>query len=217
MQLQNPVDFGPRLLCAAEMPESRSGTPKGNPCLRRDRHCAPSPVQALFEATREKVSHRADCEGEGGRYVVERIHAQRYRDLGDRIVALAAVGVDGAGPVAHKGRVGMHRDRPFGKLLSLFEAAGENGESVCGGRNAGAVVRSRRKGAGRSLAGVVDLVPSARMPAVRYTAGDDVGEGAEGLRVVRVELYGSAQEVLGASEPFSTLRVIVGQCTQIAV
>jgi len=146
------------------------------------------PQRRLSSNRRAKeVRNRADREGERGRYVVERIHAQRDRDLVDRLVALATVGVDGALPVAHKGRVGMHFDSPLSQLKGLLEAATEDSEGIGSGCNAGAVARSRGQGAGGCLAGIADLVLPARMPAVRNPAGHDVGEGAERLGIVGVD------------------------------
>jgi hypothetical protein len=57
------VDLDARLVETPKMPESRGTNPTGNICVRRDCHRAPSPADALLEATRK--ARRGRCDGEG--------------------------------------------------------------------------------------------------------------------------------------------------------
>src|SRR6185503_20633632 len=166
-------DRDSRLVDAAKMSEGRGTDPTGDNCIRRDCHRAPSPADALLEATRKEMRNRCDRKVESSRLVVERVHALRYLELSYRLVTPAADAVDRAGPVAHEGRVRVHLDRPLGKLARLLEAAGEKPIGERGGGKACTVVRSHGKGAACILAGLIERSPPAALiPTPGYAGGN---------------------------------------------
>ncbi len=92
----------------------------------------------------------------------------------------------------------MDHECPICQLECLLEPVRQNAVGERRARKAGAVVRPRCQSATGELAGLFPSASSAPLPALQSAVGDAVGEGAQNLRILRVQLDGLAQQHLGA-------------------